>query len=353
MRRGLMAWDAEELPLDILKQRLERLQSTMAAAGYDAMILYTNFIRSGAVSYVTGFSPYWADGVLLVPRAGEPVFATTLSKRVGQWIQTVKPIGDLVCSPTPGVALGKHLAEQGAAYRVAILDLDAFPSGLYDQLAEMLPDTTFVDGSDTFAAARSYLDSAERRLLTKAKKIAQEALETLDEGANDAGSAVGHVEKIARLQGAEEAYVAIAPDLNSDRRFLRLSGNRALGRRFAIRATVAYKGSWIRQTKTYATDEKDRRQIARADAWFEGFVSRFDVSRPLRDQIAAALSNLPGAELAGLIAEAAVGTRPLAVLDEAQSLENVPALVVTLGLTMEQVPWCGASLTGLLHGKTA
>ena len=95
MRRGLMAWDAEEIPIEALRERTRRLQVELANANQDAIILYTNFIRSAAVSYLTAFSPYWADGVLLVPRRGEPVFATTLSKRVGEWIQTVKPVGEL------------------------------------------------------------------------------------------------------------------------------------------------------------------------------------------------------------------------------------------------------------------
>src|SRR3954468_16463496 len=143
MRRGLMAWDAEEIPLAALQDRVRRLQAAMANAGQDAMILYTNFIRSAAVSYLTAFSPYWADGMLLVPREGESVFATTLSKRVGSWIQTVKPIGDLVTSPAPGTVVGKRLAEMPALRRVAILELDKFPGGLYDELSAALPGVEF------------------------------------------------------------------------------------------------------------------------------------------------------------------------------------------------------------------
>ena len=81
MRRGLMAWDADEVPVEALRPRIRRRQGELASADRDAIILYTNFIRSAAVSYLTAFSPYWADGLLLVPREGEPVFATTLSKR--------------------------------------------------------------------------------------------------------------------------------------------------------------------------------------------------------------------------------------------------------------------------------
>ncbi len=116
MRRGLMAWDADEIPIEALKQRVQRLQSAMGTAGQDGILLYTNFIRSGAVSYLTAFSPYWADGVLLVPRLGEPIFATTLSTRMGSWIQSVKPIGELLTSPTPGAVLGRKLAAGGGTY---------------------------------------------------------------------------------------------------------------------------------------------------------------------------------------------------------------------------------------------
>ena len=168
MRRGLMAWDPDEIPIEILRQRIQRLQSAMAAAGQDAMILYTNFVRSGAVSYLTAFSPYWADGVLLVPQKGEPVFATTLSKRVGSWIQSVKPVGELVTSPTPGTVLGQKLAAGGGIRRLAILELDNFPSGLYGEMAAALPGIEIVDGSESFATARGHLDDVERRLLEKA-----------------------------------------------------------------------------------------------------------------------------------------------------------------------------------------
>jgi hypothetical protein len=350
MRRGLMAWDPEEIPIDTLRQRIRRLQSAIVAADQDALLLYTNFVRSGAVSYLTAFSPYWADGVLLVPQHGEPVFATTLSKRVGSWIQSVKPIGELVTSPTPGAVLGARLAA-GGIRRLAILELDDFPSGLYGEIAAALPGIEIIDGSGTFAAARRHVDDLERRLLSRADTIAQDALDRLrfDE-ATDVGMAVGAVEKYARLQGAEEVYVAIAPDLDSDRRFIRLSGDRPLGRRFAIRATVAYKGAWIRQTKTYSQSGEARLPIARADARFRAFIASIDAKHSLRDQIAAGIANLSGAQLVGWMAEGPVGTRPLAVVASSEkpteTLEHFAALIVTLGLNVDGVPWCGAGLAG-------
>jgi hypothetical protein len=357
MRRGLMQWDPDEIPLGALEARIERLKRAMAAAEQDAMILYTNFVRSAAVSYLTAFSPYWADGVLLVPRAGEPIFATTLSKRVGSWIQSVKPVGDLVASPTPGTVLGKRLAESGIR-RLAILEQDAFPSGIFAELFAALPGVEIVDGTTVFATARQQLDVVEHRLLERAETIARDALERLRIDADsNVGIAVGHVEEYARMQGAEEVYVAIAPDLDADRRFLRLSGPRPLDRRFAIRTTVAYKGAWVRRIKTYSRDAKDEAVLKRADSWVQTLIPRIDARKPLAAQIVSALPMLPRAELISWLAEAPVGTRPLAVIatsnGENQRAQTVPAFVITVALTVDGVPWCGAGLAAQNPGRSA
>lgn len=355
MRRGLMAWDKDEIPIDVLRRRVHRLQAAMAKAGQDALLLYTNFIRSGAVSYLTAFSPYWADGVLLVPHEGEPLFATTLSKRVGSWIQTVKPVGDLINSPAPGKVLGEKLAASGVR-RVAILELDNFPSGLYDDVTQALSGVEIVDGTATFAAARSSLDIVEQRLLERADAIAQESLKQVSVSPDlTIGAAVGSVERQARLKGAEEVYVAIAPDLDADGRFIRISGNRALGLRFAIRATVAYKGSWVRRTQSYSRDDWDRSLIARADAWFQSVLSVPD-KKQLFERIARNAAELPNAPILDWIAETSVGTRPLSVIasmKHPQGALQVSPLILSAVLTIDGVPWYGAGLAGARQEPSA
>ena len=49
MRRGLMGWNAEELPVATLEARLSRLRAAMAKAGMDAFVIYTNNTRPSAV----------------------------------------------------------------------------------------------------------------------------------------------------------------------------------------------------------------------------------------------------------------------------------------------------------------
>jgi hypothetical protein len=61
---------------------------------------------------------------------------------------------------------------------------------------------------------------------------------------------IAGVEGKARALGAEEIYIAAAPDLERDTRFRRIEGEVAVGKSFALRATVAYKGTWIRLARS-------------------------------------------------------------------------------------------------------
>src|SRR5256885_140645 len=110
MRRGLMGWDEAELPRSALSARLDRLQAAMAREGFDALLLYTNLVRPAAVCWLTGFTPYWIESLLLVPANGRPMLATALSKRVADWIRTTAWLDEIVNTPKPGTAIGERLA---------------------------------------------------------------------------------------------------------------------------------------------------------------------------------------------------------------------------------------------------
>ena len=216
MRRGLMGWNAEELPVAVLEARLTRLRAAMNGAGMDAFVVYTNNVRPSAVNFLTGFTPYWSDALLLVGRSGAPTFATALSKRVSEWIKTTDPLSEIANTPKPGALIGEKLAKDKAVKRVGVLELDALPAGLADELAAAAPKVEWTDGSALFAGLRREPDEAERKLLVRADAIAVAALREADGGkAKDAGTLAGLIEKNARLAGAEEAYIAVAPDLEA------------------------------------------------------------------------------------------------------------------------------------------
>jgi hypothetical protein len=348
MRRGLMAWDESELPQGVLMQRIEGLRAVMNRAGLDGFVCYTNLVQPSAVTYLTGFTPYWSDGLLLVPKSGAPVFATALSKRVANWISSTNPVSEIVNTPKPGAAVGGRLAADGCR-RVGVLELDRLPGGLYDEIAGAAPTVELVDGSAGFASLRRCIDGAERGLIARADALAVAALGQVDpERAADAGAVAGLIEKQARLQGAEEAYIAVAPDLAADRRMIRVSGPLPLADRFALRASIAYKGSWVRRTRSFARDPAGRRALASADAWFAKLVSSIVTGPSIGAQISAHMDALPGAALDGWMAESPIGSYPLQAIasSRAPGREGVPDggfMVLSIGLALDGTPWLGAA----------
>src|SRR5215469_10920240 len=297
MRRGLMARDESELPQGVLASRVDGLRAAMARDRFDGFVCYTNLVQPSAVTYLTGFTPYWSDGLLLVMKSGAPIFATALSKRVSGWIASTNPLAEIVNSPKPGAAIGRRLAAE-RCLRVAVMELDRLPGGLYDEIVEAAPGLQITDGSALFQSLRQRIDDAERGLIARADALAVSALAQIDpDQVHDAGAAAGLVEKHARLQGAEEAYIAVAPDLAADTRLIRLSRPLPLAQLFALRASVAYKGSWVRRTRTFAKDANLRPAVARADAWFERLASSISAGHPLGPQIAAHAGELPGANV--------------------------------------------------------
>jgi hypothetical protein len=348
MRRGLMAWDEHELPQGVLMERIEGLRAVMKSGGLDGFIFYTNLVQPSAVTYLTGFTPYWSDGLLLVPKSGAPVFATALSKRVANWISSTNPVSEIINTPRPGEAVGRRLTAGGFA-RVGVLELDRLPGGLYDEIVGAAPAVELIDGSAAFASRRQRIDGAERGLIERADALAVAALAEVDpDGAADAGAVAGLVERQARLRGAEEAYIAVAPNLAADRRMIRVSGPLPLADRFALRASVAYKGSWVRRTRTFASDIAGLRALTRADAWFENFVSSIVAGQSIGAQITERIDELAGATVRGWMAESPVGSYPLQAIasSRAPDRDGVPAggfMVLTIELALDGVPWLGAA----------
>jgi hypothetical protein len=343
MRRGLMGWNAEELPVAALEARLARLRAAMAKAGMDAFVIYTNNTRPSAVHYVTGFTPYWSDALMLVPKTGAPVFATALSKRVSEWIRTTDPLSEIVNTPKPGALMGQRLGKDASVKRVGVLEYDTLPSGLADDMAAAAPTVEWIDGTALFTGLRREVDDSERGLLARADAMAVAALREAETGnAKDAGTLAGLIEQHARLAGAEETYIAVAPDLVADRRLNRTSQPTPLAERFAVRASIAYKGCWIRRARTFVKD------TAQTNAWFAGLVGSIEAGKPIAAQLDAKVKELPGAALTSWTAESCVGSYPLTSIASSRfTAKDTPAngqiLVLTVELTLGGAPWIGAA----------
>jgi hypothetical protein len=250
MRRGLIARSVVELPDAVLEARLERVRAAMRADGLDALLVYTNNTRPAGVSWLTGFVPYWSEALLAVPRDGAPYLVAALSFRVKSWIARVSRIGEILHHPRIGLRAGQEIVAARKDAAVGIVDFDGLPAGIAADLREAGPDLRLTDASALFAALRGAADPAEVALASNAAAIAQAAL--AQARGPSLNAMIAAVERQARRLGAEEIYVAAAPDLARNAGFVRIEGERALGKHFALRATVAYKGTWVRLIRAFS-----------------------------------------------------------------------------------------------------
>ncbi len=250
MRRGLIARSPVELPDAVLEARLDRTRAAMQTAGLDALVIYTNITRPAGVSWLTGFVPYWSEAVLVVPRHGTPYLVVALTFRVKTWIERTSRVGEVLHTPRIGLKAAQEIAAAKPDAAVGIVDFDALPSGIADDMSEGGPSLVLRDAGPLFAELRGTADPTEIALAARAAAIAHHALAAAPTG-ESLGAAIAGVEAEARRLGAEEIYIAAAPDLRRGARFMRIEGEVAAAEAFALRATLAYKGSWVRLVRAF------------------------------------------------------------------------------------------------------
>jgi Xaa-Pro aminopeptidase len=325
MRRGLIARSQAELPDAVLDARLARVRAAMADARLDALLIYTNNTRPAGVSWLTGFVPYWSEALLVVPHEREPVLVVALTYRVKSWIQRTSRVADVIHTPRIGLEAGRMIAATAPAAAVGIADLDGLPAGIIDDLRAGGPGLALHDATAAFARLRAEADPAEIALAMTAASIAQDALAQAAVAATDAslGEIIGVVERHARELGAEEIYLAAAPDLARAATFRRIEGDVRQGASIALRATVAYKGTWIRLTRSFGEGMPARTEAAAA-------------------RLAAAVAELPSARgFAGLSSWLVEGCRiaqplePLMGSRIADAATPAPGGLVTVQVTID------------------
>ncbi len=346
MRRGLMAWDANELPRAALEERLAGLRAQMRAQGLDAFVAYTNIARGAAVCWLSGFTPYWNEGLYFVPMEGEPIFATALSKRVAEWIGSVMPQGEVTTTPRPPALIAEHIARSGAK-KIGVLELDGFPAGHAKVILNGAPGIELIDATDAFASARGASDAAERTLLTFANRLAGEGLSTIDPAqASEPRALMAPCDSAARLGGAEECFTTLAPDLSHGSGFLRTDTVGALGDTYALRVSLAYKGVWTRRTRSFAKDAAVQADFDAAEAALAAFSMQAGAAP---DTALSAHFAKIGA-VANWTAEQPRGSYPLALVanknGEAEGLSLSAPYVLSVELVIKGKRWMGARLIG-------
>jgi hypothetical protein len=333
MRRGLIARSPVELPDAALQARLDRVRAAMQEAQLDALVIYTNNTRTAGVSWLTGFVPYWSEALLVVPREAAPYLVAALSFRVKAWIERTSRIAEVLHTPRVGLKAAQQIAVTHAGGAVGIVDFDGLPAGVAEDFREGGPGLRLSDASALFAKFRAKPDPAEIVLAAKAAAIAYRALGAA--AGKTSGELIASVEQSARELGAEEIYIAAAPDLEREARFQRIEGEAALGKSFALRATVAYKGTWVRLVRAVCATVIAQQAAARlaqavaqlpSDGGFSGFRSWLVEGC----RIAQPLEALMGSRLGGSnppLSGALVSVQGVVAIDSLTVPVGAPALI--------------------------
>jgi hypothetical protein len=334
MRRGLISWSREEVPAAVLEGRVGRLQEKMGAAGLGAVLVYTSFARPSAVAWLTHFVPYWNEGLLVVPPAGAPVLLGAFSRRMQDWMRSVSHVGEVQAVQELGRAAARLFDERfPAGSTVAVLELDALPWPVAEPLAKALGQR-LADASALFSSIRQPADAAEIGLAQKAARIASKALAAIPPGAEGASEVLAAIERSARLDGAEEVLSRLAHDLSVGSALRRVEGDLALGERYAVEVSVAYKATWVRAGLSIARHVPQ--SWRQAEAWTQDWATR----------ITGISGGPPPGNIAFWSLEACTGSQPFRVVASAIGPRGTVAsgtlASYSIQLQLPDGPWLGA-----------
>ena len=274
MRRGLMSWSPEEMPVAVLDERVARLQTAMQKENLAAVLVYTSFAQPAAVHWLTNFTPYWSEALLVVMPEGVPVLLAALTQRVHGWIREVAHLSNVISAPRLGEGAQVLLDQQGVhiSERIGVVGLDSLPWSLGSVLIKDRQDGQLVDVSELFAAMRQPGDSAELTLARRAAAIGKNALAAAPQHAQSTSELAAVLEASARLAGAEEVLQRVAPDLQRNAALVRLEGELPLGSAYAVELSLAYKGVWVRMGCSFSRTETEPSWKA-AEEWFANSIA--------------------------------------------------------------------------------
>lgn len=339
MRRGLIHWSLEELPAAALDARVARLQAGMRAEGLGAVLVYASFAQPAPLQWLCNYVPYWSEALLVVWAEGAPTMLVAGTPRTHSWIRSVSHMGELVAAPKPGAQAADLLTKMlPADARVGVIALDALPWTVAEPLLKGGWGARLMDATALYVAARHPGDDAEHGMARTAQGIAERAIAGVPAAARKVSEVLAAIDGAARLAGAEEVLLRMAPDLARDATLLRMEGDPDLGARYAIECSVAYKGVWVRVGRN-VTNAAPPASWAAADAWFDHALQQIGGPQAVADLAATA----PG-QATGWTLEASTGPAPLSVVAShaqpaARALPKNSLVVFSVQLALEDGAW--------------
>lgn len=183
-----------DIPAELVRQRIERLQRVMQAEHMDAFLITQNI----DLYY---FSGSMQNGYLFIPSIGEATFYVRRSFERAK-LETAVRVAELGAFRHFGQTLRHEypsLFRDGAELRVAA-DLDVLPAQLFIKLSELLGSSgrcELIDGSVQIRRLRMIKDPLEISRIEAAAEVVSEAL---DEALNELREGVSELAWMARVE---------------------------------------------------------------------------------------------------------------------------------------------------------
>jgi Xaa-Pro dipeptidase len=179
LKRGGLFWDRAMLPVQAYRERYQRMQEAIEAAGDDAWLLYGDVERYGSVAYVSNFLPRTRSALALVPRQGEPVLLASVGLRdipaakALTWIEDVRPFTNL-----PKTLADLIEERKLAAARIGLVGLDeSMPVTEWDAIAQALPNVSWQARNDALLGLRQRKDAWELAAIRRVAASVESALD--------------------------------------------------------------------------------------------------------------------------------------------------------------------------------
>jgi hypothetical protein len=243
MKRGLISWDKEELPVAAFETRLAALYQICADFDVPALVAYSDVCRSNDVRYISNYMPYWNRALTVIPRGERPILLCALSPRVYPWIKTVTMHEVILPSPSLPAQLLKLCAEKGWN-KVGMLDHAGLPQDLYAQLgAEKL---ALVDiPRSVFRPAATAAELVMHRHGAQLVRAALEAELTVSAIGLTDYELAGRLERSLRRAGAEDLVLLVS---NGRTPPLPAAGHH-ITENSSVTVALEYNGHWVKLSR--------------------------------------------------------------------------------------------------------
>lgn len=253
MKRGLVAWDREEVPPETVERRKEEVLAWLQAEQIDVLLVYGDVFQSDDLHYLTNFNPYWMNAMAVLTAEGDLFVLTSLSARVKNWIASTSWVNPERILPAAG-QLGWKAADivetMGSGKKCIGLAGPYMPHTVYQQLRQRLPWAEITDVSMRFRRLRRRADEVMLRLTERAAQIASGCLALVVERVVSRDTlplGLAAAERYARYEGAQDVVIHADCTMADAEKDLLL-----------LEVMVQYKGCWAVAGRTVSLERAGR-----------------------------------------------------------------------------------------------